>query len=239
MPEERHAEQQPASIPPQRSGWAVASLLSSLTLCPVATILAPALGIKALIDIRNSNRLTGRAIAIAGIVIGTLITAAWIAGGVWAHINIRQEIIEGPIDELRAGLANDLDGFRAGFHGPATQTSDIEIMRFLATLSRRYGDLREIRIDESRQADTLPHESGRSWVPYQFVFDRDIIDAEVEFILFSDDQTGILPVAKFGRIRMYDPDRGDFTFPTQTQPQDDRMIDDDGSDDAATDQQPD
>lgn len=190
--------------------WATASLLCSVVVfCPVASLIAPLLGMKAIAEIRARPGVGGLNLAIAGIVIGLVSVLGWAGFATWWHYNVRLPMIEGPLAEIRAAQMGNPAVFRAGFTGDAAQATDEEIAGFLSEMARRWGVLRAITPDFSPDADASGEHRFHARVPYVFHFEQGVaVPGRVEMLLFAD---GLRP--RWMSITLHDEVRGDLTFP--------------------------
>lgn len=189
------------------SGWALASVLCSFGLCPLFTLIAPVLGVRALREIKHSGR-PGRGLALTGIVVGVTMTVLWGVVLGWWSVNARGPLIHGPIDELRAGLGGDIAGFKAGFVGDGATADDAEARRFLEELTRRYGMLIEIHQRNDPAAESV-WEGTRVRVPYLIDFERQSVDLEGTFAVRVDGRL----VLRWEAIEVLDDERGDLIYP--------------------------
>ena len=122
--------------PTRTSLWAIASLACGLLPCPPLCLIAPVLGIVGLLQIRARPAITGRRLAVAGIILGLFASGVWSGASLWWHLHVRRPLIEGPREALVAGFAGDVEAFRGAFHESATTK---EASAFLVELSQRYG----------------------------------------------------------------------------------------------------
>ncbi len=228
------AELPPGAPPPRRptSLWAVGSLLCGLGLfCPPVLLVAPLLGLRALVEIRARPELGGRGrrLAWAGIILGVIGTAAWAGAAAWWQVNVRRPILEGPSAALSAGFDGDIPAFRAAFDqsGGSGTGGDLEAAAFIANLRQRYGRFIQASQAPAPPADGPPPpvETGtkapgaaaatdrsRLRIGYRIVFEKQEVDAEAEFILVAKGAPGL--VLRFGWIVVHDRERGDLAYPS-------------------------
>lgn len=196
----------------QLSLWALASLLCSLiVLCPIATLLGPLLGVRALVEIRRNPLRTGRGMAIIGIVVGLAATVGWGVAARWWHVHARTPMLEGPTAPLRAGLAGRVAEFQAAFHGDGAVAADAPA--FLEEVRGRYGVLRgsaQRRVAPGQAAADAGWAGGRVRIPYTLQFEGAAVEADAEFVLF-DDAGGL--VLGFGWVALRDDELGDLVYP--------------------------
>lgn len=187
-------------------------LCSTFVFCPLATAAGPLFALKAFSEMRTDLRITGRRMAQFGFIIGTIATAAWVGAAVWWHVNARRPIIDGPVAALRAGFDGDVTGFRVGFCCEAEQASDEQALAFLAELSQRYGRFRGVRQNEAAADLKHPEGSGlRKRIAYLLEFERKTVQAEAEFVVFSEQQPGLQ--LRFARLEVFDDNLGDISYP--------------------------
>lgn len=201
--------------PPRTSGLAVASLVCSLIFCcPITTILAPVLGLAAIVSIGNNPTRRGKGLALAGILLGIIFTA----GQAWAYFKLykvgmefMQVVMTGPRDALNKGFSGDIAGFRASFIGPGATAPDDQAKAFLDELTKRYGTFQTSAFDES--AGGPRQQTGQPAIPFPYVltFSGGTVNAEAE-IVFFDEATQTF-AKKLGYILIKDPDQGNLRFP--------------------------
>lgn len=208
--------------PPKTSGLAVASLICSLIFCcPPTVIIGPLLGLGAIVSISaNPTIRKGRGIAIAGVVIGVVLTAAWtistyvlvkLASETEAHMR------SAPNSMLAAGFAGDTPGFRTSAAGKLAAATDEEILAFIAQLRGRYGEFVSATYDEAAFiADATIEKLIQPTQdhPFSLKFANGTIDSEFG-ISRNDPATGgmLWGEVRIVRIRIIDPDQGDIEFP--------------------------
>jgi hypothetical protein len=174
-------------------------------------VIGPVLGIGALLRIRRNAALKGRVLAVAAIVLGTLLTGIWSAGGAWLHVRNFRPMRYGPVVALEKGYAGDIAGFKARFTAEGAARPDAEAAAFIDALRSRYGRFRSSRQDrEAMEAGTVV-DPARPRLSYVFQFERGFVEAEAVFVRL-DEATG-RPVLKFDSIVIRDPGRGDFAYP--------------------------
>lgn len=201
--------------PPRTSGLAVGSLVCSLIFCcPITTLLAPFLGLAAIVSIGNNPMRRGKGLALAGILLGIIFTAIWAVALVWIGGYAKEAfaMVEGgPREALTAGFNGDIAGFKAQFHGDGATAPDDQARAFLDELRKRYGGFVSSQMSESGRTNPQP---GNPVVPFPYIltFDNGNVDATVE-IVFADQQTGGF-INKLGSIVVHDPQRGDLTYPS-------------------------
>jgi hypothetical protein len=205
----------PGPAPERRtSALAVTALVSSLVFCcPCTTVMGVILGVIALAVVAAKPDRKGKGLAVAAIMIGLVLTAAWGVLFNWAYQDFSRRQMEGPRTELHSAYAGDYAGFRAGFYGPAAAASDEEIKQFAQTLEQRYGAFRTARLDETRFDPFKDMMNPVKTAPYVLEFEQATIDADIE-IASQDPASGrFLGGLRFGRIVIHDDDAGDLEFP--------------------------
>jgi hypothetical protein len=186
-------------------------------LCPPASLVAPFLGLRALVEIKSHPERRGRGLAVAGIAIGLATTLGWVCFGGWWHLRARVPMIEGPRTALVSGQAGDLAGFRAGFAAEGEAASDDEAAAFLQTLTARYGRLLGSEQDRGADAAAVPASSapGRRRIHYLLEFESGRVAAETEFVLREAGRGGF--VFRFAWIAIRDDRLGDLVYPKSAQ----------------------
>jgi hypothetical protein len=201
---------------PGTSGWAVFSfVLAVAVFCPPATLLAPVVGLYALLHIREVPGRGGRGMARSAIAIGVVGTAFWIGAVAWVHRNVRQPLLDGPALALRAAQNGDLVTFRAAFDSPTLAgVSDEEAARFVSEITRRYGRLQEMTPIEppgGRVGSQPAIENGLVDAWYRLTFEHAELDGQAPFLVFDDVWWRFR--GGFTTLRIVDTGRGDLTFP--------------------------
>lgn len=197
-----------------RCGMATASLICSLILCcPIVTLVGVILGIVALARIRGSA-MSGRGLAWAGIIVGTLTTTLSTLFMIIA-MNVALGVLEQTPDSvttaLKAGITGDIEKFRMEFTHGAVASSDDEITSFLETISTRYGVFDNAVIDMAAlQAGQQPS-SDEPELPIQLVFETKTISAVAVFTV--EKGTDSLIDVQIQCLLIRDPENGDVAFP--------------------------
>ncbi len=203
-----------APAAPRTSRWSIAAILcSSAIFCPPLALVGPLLGVYALIDIRRRPHLKGRRLAVAGMVIGLLVTAGWIRGAWWWDRNARAPMLTGPRTAFAAGFAGDLKGFKAEFIGDAATARDAEVATFIVKLRRRYGEFIDCASDEEGQVDGSALDQAGVSIPYTLRFERAEVEARAVFHVWAEDEPGL--VLKFSSVVVLDPEEGDLAYPQE------------------------
>lgn len=189
------------------SPWAIAALMCSLVVvCPLATLLGPLLGVKAISEIRARPGLKGMPLAVLSIVLGLGITVFWFFAAAWLNANVRQPVLSGPVDELRAGFAGDVARFREGF---IDQVPEDVARAFIDELRARYGSLHGIEQDAAAPPPDADANAEPFVVHYVLSFQRDVVEAEAAYVPFED----FRPVGKWRWILIKDEALGDLRYP--------------------------
>jgi hypothetical protein len=194
--------------------WAVMSLLCGIVvLCPVASLVAPILGVVGLLQIRRRADRRGRGLAVAGIVLGLAATGGWAAGAGWWHTHVRRPILSGPAEALRAGQEGDVGAFMAAFTPQVPATPRAEAMAFLDEVSGRYGRLlgwAQAPADDGANA-AAPVDTRGLRLSYLYQFEAGPVATEAEFVVRG--AQGRRLVLRFAWLALHDPERGDLVYP--------------------------
>lgn len=198
------------------SGLAVSSLVLSLIgIIPCCgAITAPIgaiLGLIGAVVIKPTSAVKGRGLAMAGLLIGLILTAAQIGGGVWIWNTFVVPVMEGPQQALRAGFAGDMTAFKAEFHGGGATAPDAQAQAFIDSLRSRYGEYQSCELDQSQQRQQTFGEPEAVF-PYVLSFADKTVRAEA-LMIFSDKTKGGF-IMRWGSITVIDADHGDLTYPT-------------------------
>ncbi len=198
---------------PRVSLLAVSSLICSLICClPGVPLIGVLLGILSLVAMAGKSHLTGRGLAITGIVLGVILSIIQllIAAGLIGGLRQFEQIAAAPLQEAFAGQP---DRFRNQF---LTTPSEGETEAFLEELRDRYGELQSANLDWGAYFEDLEsfamrvEEDGEIPAYLMLIFDR--AEIEVEFVMKEDDQRPRGdPVFRW--MRLIDPARGDIVFP--------------------------
>jgi hypothetical protein len=159
------------------------------------------------VAIGRNAMLRGRGLAIAGIILGLLLTVGQVVVIGYLYNGFKFVAI-GPQEALAAGLKGDVAGFKSHFHGAGATASDVEAGTFLAVLTDRYGALDVIH-PVQQQGGTFGEPVVK--LPYTAKFEKGQLDAEVE-IAVADKPTGKF-MFKLVSITIRDPDKGNLTYP--------------------------
>jgi hypothetical protein len=200
------------------SGLAVASLICGLIFfCPITTIIAPLLGLAAIVSIGSNPARKGKGLALVGIVCGILFTAGW---GYFGYQGVQlfskygAMVMSGPNDALKAGFAGDTVAFKASFHGPGATVPDDQALAFIQVLRSRYGEFVSCALDRTAgQPNQPPPGQTQMAMPYVFQFSNGTVKGQAELV-FADPNTGQL-LQHFGWIEINDPDLGDLRYPPE------------------------
>ena len=183
--------------PERTSALAVLSLILSLACCiPGLGLLGAGLGVGALIGISGSRgRVGGKGLAVAGIIVGILVSVAWVGGYVAFQQGVGQLLTStgSIVERLDTG---DYDGFRATSSSPASDLSDAEYAAFVADYQAQLGsyvsvpdsifawieDFTDPAVGQMMQG-TVPQQNA---IPVPVAFDN---GTTVVFIV-ADQQTG-------------------------------------------------
>ncbi|MCH2153794.1 MAG: DUF4190 domain-containing protein [Phycisphaerales bacterium] len=189
---------QPAQPPQPLSLWSLTALACSVGLCPVVTLLGVVLGFFALRDIRQTGR-RGRRIAIAAIIMGSIVTPLVTVGLIGWNNWVREPLLKGPIGAIQAGQAGDIQGFMDAFEGGTAA----EASTFLQSLGTRYGTLVSIMQDPDGEA-VWTADGGAIQLPYQLQFSQNLVSGTAEYVLLDRKPEGGIPsvVMRFSWIRI-------------------------------------
>ena len=209
-----HGETGAASAPPapRTSLWAAASLISSLLFVPPLCIIAPLLGLAGLAQTRRGGVYRGRRLALAGVAIGLVTTAAWGGAAAWWHVNVRRPLLDGPREALVAGFGGDTRAFAAAFVAGGSGPSVAEAGTFIEEARQRYGSF--VSIEQDHTAPPVPAgalDRRRPVIRYRVRFERATLPAEAQFVRARG--AGLAVVLKWGYLIVYDAERGDLAYP--------------------------
>ena len=200
---------------PRTSGLAVWSLICSIVLCcPVTTVLGVLLGLAAMFTISGNPAKKGKGLAIAGILLGVIFTAAWGVGGVWVGGFISETsdlMLRKAPEAVVFGVNEDYAGFKAAMYGDAAAASNDEIKAFFEEIESRYGELQACSFDDTTPAPPPQPGSPIISFPYRFDCANETVSGELEFVLVEPGTYN--RVMAVSRITVFDSQRGDLVFP--------------------------
>jgi hypothetical protein len=183
-------------------------MCSLAVFCPLVTLLSVLFGVRALVEIKARPDRTGRRLALAAIIIGSLVTLLWLVGVWWWNANVRWQMLHGPQKALQAGLAGDLASFQAAFRKPS---DDQQARAFLTAFADRYGQLLSCDLDPSRPSDEVTASRGMPRIPYVLRCARGEFPALARFIIVDNGQSPL--ILKWDWIRILDPQHDDLAYP--------------------------
>ena len=140
------------SEPERTSALAVTSLVMSLICCiPGLGLLGAGLGVGALIGISGSRgRVGGRGVAIAGIIIGIMMSVAWVVVIVQAQnfAGMISEALFGRADTVMTQIeTGDYDTLRGEARGALASVTDEQFDAFVASYRATYGSFQSVPTD--------------------------------------------------------------------------------------------
>ncbi|MFM8643021.1 MAG: hypothetical protein ACKOEP_09335 [Phycisphaerales bacterium] len=143
-----------APAPPTRwSPLAIASIVTSVL--PLASALAPLLGLAALIGLRRRPHLRGQALAWAGIAVGIAATGLQVAGA-WSIARAFNALAARPEQALRAAWAGDAEGLRSAMTPPGNESTEARIAAWVTELRGRFGEFSSLLLSPAAPGSTAP-----------------------------------------------------------------------------------
>lgn len=197
-----------------RSGLAVLSAV--LSVVPCACVLAPLLGVVALVKIRRDPTLEGRPLAWTGIILGSVVTLVITVSGISLANQFRQ-VAQRPEAAMRAAIAGDGAAFRAQMTGPAERVSSEDLIAWSRTLQERFGALKEVAIDVNAPpvAPAPGEKTDRMSAAYILTFERARVPAVFLFEPPAESRSGLLD-ARIRRITLEPTDGARIVFPNES-----------------------
>lgn len=176
------------------SRLAMASIV--LSVLPVGSMLAPILGIVALIRFRGRPDLLGRGLAWGGIVLGLVASALMIASAYGIYRSF-MDLAARPSTALEAAWAGDPERFRLQMAGPGKDATAARIAEWIQPLQTRFGSLVTVELAPTSSPDAATaaasrterdmsasyvavfrSESGTTRIPLEVTFERPVgVDA--------------------------------------------------------------
>ncbi len=216
------AAEPPAARP--LSPWALAALICGLSaFCPATSLAGLGFGARAILDLRRRPWRRGGRMVTAGLLLSVLSLAGWAAALRWWQVNVRQPMLQGPLQELASGLAGDVGRFQAGFLAPDPPASTRDAAGFLDEVAQRYGRLLGSSQRKREEPAPAPGPDGKAAaaapmvdlsrfrIGYTLHFDTGPVDAEAEFVVSSPGVRGF--ALRFSWLAIRDADRGDLCYP--------------------------
>ncbi|MBU3684587.1 MAG: DUF4190 domain-containing protein [Phycisphaerales bacterium] len=159
-----------APAPPTRwSPLAIASIVTSVL--PLASALAPLLGVGALIGLRGRPHLRGQALAWAGIAVGIAATGLQVAGA-WSIARAFNTLAARPEQALRAAWAGDAEGLRGTMTPPGNEATEARIAAWVADLRGRFGEFESVRMSPTAPGSAAPVGEREMRAAYEASFRR-------------------------------------------------------------------
>lgn len=192
---------------PQRtSALAVVSLVMSLLCCiPGLGLIGSALGVVSLIGISGSRgRVGGKGMAMAGIIIGVLMTVAWISFTVMG-LKFADQLTEGIYGATGKFMTKvemrDFDGARGEVVGPVITATDEQMEAFRVAYEAEYGAF--INIPTDFFGEVIPAYAQLGQVMQNYQGRNDVIPIPANF-----DSGGVLLLAQVDQSQQASPPQG-------------------------------
>ena len=136
--------------PAQR--WSPLALVSLvLSVLPLGSVLAPPIGVAALLQLRGRPDLRGRGLAWAGIAVG-VVASSLMVGGAWMTWKEFERLTGRPGAALAAAWAGDAPTFRAQMSAPGNEATTEALRGWTAPLLERLGEFRGCRMSSTPPA---------------------------------------------------------------------------------------
>jgi len=158
--------------PERTSALAVTSLVMSLLCCiPGLGLIGSALGVVAMLGIgRSRGRVGGKGMAMAGIIIGVLMTVAWVSFAFMGmkFANQLTKGIYGATGQFMTKVEQqDFDGARVEIFGTITSVTDEQMDAFRTAYQAEYGSFHHIPTDFFKEVIPAYAEITSGMQPYQ------------------------------------------------------------------------
>jgi hypothetical protein len=161
--------QDPPPAPTRWSGIAIASIVTSVL--PLASALAPLLGVIALLGLRRRPPLRGQALAWAGIAIGIAATGLQVAGA-WSIARAFNALAARPDQALRSAWAGDAEGLRSTMTAPGSEATEARVSAWVAGLRARFGEFESVRMAPNAPAPAGAVSERETRAAYEAMFRR-------------------------------------------------------------------
>jgi hypothetical protein len=157
------------ATPTRWSPLAIASIVTSVL--PLASALAPLLGVAALVGLRGRPHLRGQALAWAGIAVGIAATGLQVAGA-WSIARAFNTLAARPDQALRAAWAGDGEVLRGAMTPPGNEATEARIAAWVAELRGRFGEFESVRMAPSAPGSAAPVGEREMRAAYEASFRR-------------------------------------------------------------------
>ena len=197
-----------AIVRPRTSRLAILALgLNIPCFLPPFTIVATILGVAALWRVRRRRDLSGAAIAIAAILLGTLLTV--VSSVPWW--NFYRITVRAPVEAMRGLERGDIATIRSLLAQDPSAFTDDEIAQVAAELRSRFGTF----IDGALQrADAIPRREDLWVLPYEMRFEKATVPALVAVSL--GDPASKAPMFALSVFQLIDKEHGDMLIPPRS-----------------------
>jgi len=200
--------------PPVVSKMSVVSLVLSLVFCCPLTSLAGI--ITGLIGLFASGpRVTGKWLAVLGILLGIAGLSLQGAGGVIGYRAVLRPILLGPQDAIIAGQSGDIAAFRSAFIpiSDAKGGSEDAAKAFIQQVTSRYGTLKSAALDQN-SAPATPKQGAKGANDFEGEYLLDFAQGRIRArcTIEVSDQNSQLTM-KIISIEISDSQNGDLVFP--------------------------
>ncbi len=163
---------EPTEAPVPHARWSALAIGSIVTsVLPLASALAPLLGVIALVGLRRRPHLRGQALAWAGIAIGIAATGLQVAGA-WSIAHAFNTLAARPEQALHAAWAGDAEGLRSAMTPPGNEATEARIAAWVAELRGRFGEFESVRMAPAAPGPAAPVGEREMRASYEASFRR-------------------------------------------------------------------
>jgi hypothetical protein len=163
---------EPPDAPVPQARWsplAIASIVTSVL--PLASALAPILGVAALVGLRRRPHLRGQALAWAGIAVGIAATGLQ-AAGAWSIARAFNTLAARPEQALRSAWTGDAEGLRGAMTPPGNEATEARVAAWVTELRGRFGEFESVRMAPAAATSPAPVGEREMRASYEASFRR-------------------------------------------------------------------
>lgn len=199
------------STPPVSKASVASLVLSLVFCCPLTSLAGIVTGLVALFG--SGQRVTGKWLAVLGILLGVAGLSLQGAGGVLGYNAVVRPILVGPQNAIIAGQAGDITAFRDSFIpiSDANGGSEKAASAFIQEVTNRYGTLKGAALDQNSAA--AAPKPGSSVFDGEYLLDCSGGRIRARCSIEIADQKGQMTM-KLMTVEVIDSQYGNLLYPT-------------------------